>query len=195
MNGHTIVTVRGGKSCTNPSGIVFLFLRTFWILHCRLVVDLSRLNWSKCLNWFCNIIEFTSIILVAMFVLWKSIWALNIKLLNVWTSIVNVVFSLFSVFQIMSYGGFLRFTVETEGGTTLLPGGVLASYPLIQIQGNDKLVLEYFPVVETQGRNVKTNQVMTSLLFYIYLLHLEDSQKILTIVEWAKNSKHQQTRI
>lgn len=59
----------------------------------------------------------------------------------------------------MSYGGFLRFTVETEGGTTLLPGGVLASYPLIQIQGNDKLVLEYFPVVETQGRNVKTNQV------------------------------------
>lgn len=83
----------------------------------------------------------------------------------------------------MSYGGFLRFTVETEGGTTLLPGGVLASYPLIQIQGNDKLVLEYFPVVETQGRNVKTNQVMTSLLFYIYLLHSEDSQKILTIVE------------
>lgn len=47
MNSHTIVTVRGEKSCTNPSGIVFLFLRTFWILHCRFgpnIVDLSRLN-------------------------------------------------------------------------------------------------------------------------------------------------------
>lgn len=51
----------------------------------------------------------------------------------------------------MSYGGFLRFIVETEGGTTLLPGGVLSSYPVIQIQGNDKLVLEYFPVIQNEG--------------------------------------------
>ncbi|KAI5705223.1 hypothetical protein M8J75_013109 [Diaphorina citri] len=53
--------------------------------------------------------------------------------------------------KIMSYGGFLRFIVETEGGTTLLPGGVLSSYPVIQIQGNDKLVLEYFPVIQNEG--------------------------------------------
>uniref|UniRef100_A0A8D8X2U9 Laminin subunit alpha-1 n=1 Tax=Cacopsylla melanoneura TaxID=428564 RepID=A0A8D8X2U9_9HEMI len=53
--------------------------------------------------------------------------------------------------KIMSYGGFMRFVVETEGGTSVLPGAVLSSYPMVQIQGNDKLVLEYYPVIETEG--------------------------------------------
>uniref|UniRef100_T1HX12 Laminin subunit alpha-2 n=1 Tax=Rhodnius prolixus TaxID=13249 RepID=T1HX12_RHOPR len=47
--------------------------------------------------------------------------------------------------KILSYGGYLRFSVETEGETTLFPQGILATYPLIQIQGNDKIVLEHFP--------------------------------------------------
>lgn len=50
-------------------------------------------------------------------------------------------------FQVLSYGGYLRFAVETEGGNTLLPPGVLSSYPLIQIQGNGKIVLEHFPAL------------------------------------------------
>lgn len=41
----------------------------------------------------------------------------------------------------------MKFSVETEGGHTHLPPGVLATYPLIQIQGNNKLVLEYFPII------------------------------------------------
>lgn len=49
------------------------------------------------------------------------------------------------IVQVLSYGGYLRFTVETEGGTRLLPPAVLASYPLIQIQGNNRLILEHFP--------------------------------------------------
>nr|XP_018899369.1 PREDICTED: laminin subunit alpha-1 [Bemisia tabaci] len=49
--------------------------------------------------------------------------------------------------KVLSYGGYLRFAVETEGGNTLLPPGVLSSYPLIQIQGNGKIVLEHFPAL------------------------------------------------
>ncbi|XP_054282487.1 laminin subunit alpha-1 [Macrosteles quadrilineatus] len=47
--------------------------------------------------------------------------------------------------KILSYGGYLRFTVETEGGTTQLPAAVLSSYPLIQLQGN-RLILEHYPM-------------------------------------------------
>ncbi|CAA9998731.1 unnamed protein product, partial [Nesidiocoris tenuis] len=47
--------------------------------------------------------------------------------------------------KVLSYGGYLRFTVETNGGSTQFPESVLSSYPLIQIQGNDRIVLEHFP--------------------------------------------------
>ena len=47
--------------------------------------------------------------------------------------------------QVLSFGGFLRFTVETEGGSTLFPPEVVDSYPLIQLQGNNRIVLEHFP--------------------------------------------------
>ncbi|XP_065339678.1 laminin subunit alpha lam-3 [Cloeon dipterum] len=46
--------------------------------------------------------------------------------------------------KVLSYNGFLRFTVVSSGGQTLLPPNVLSSYPLVQIQGNNKIVLEYF---------------------------------------------------
>lgn len=49
--------------------------------------------------------------------------------------------------QVLSYGGYLRFKVETEGGHTLLPASVLGTYPLVQLQGNGRLILEHYPVI------------------------------------------------
>jgi len=49
--------------------------------------------------------------------------------------------------QVLSYGGYLRFKVETEGGRTLLPDSVLATYPLVQLQGNGRLILEHYPLI------------------------------------------------
>ncbi|XP_069690531.1 laminin subunit alpha-2 isoform X2 [Periplaneta americana] len=53
--------------------------------------------------------------------------------------------------RVLSYGGYLRFTVETEGGNTLLPAGVLAIYPLIQLQGNGRLILEHYPFLPSSS--------------------------------------------
>ncbi|XP_052132560.1 laminin subunit alpha-1, partial [Frankliniella occidentalis] len=47
--------------------------------------------------------------------------------------------------RVLSFGGFLRFSVEAEGGSTLFPPEVLDSYPLVQLQGNNRFVLEHFP--------------------------------------------------
>lgn len=44
-----------------------------------------------------------------------------------------------------SYNGLLRFTVTNHGGSTLFPDNILATYPLVQIQGNRKVILEYYP--------------------------------------------------
>ncbi|XP_066906769.1 laminin subunit alpha-1 [Halyomorpha halys] len=49
--------------------------------------------------------------------------------------------------KVLSYGGYLRFCVDTKGEHTLFPSTVLLTYPLIQIQGNDKLILEHFPLL------------------------------------------------
>ncbi|VVC37186.1 Hypothetical protein CINCED_3A012310 [Cinara cedri] len=51
----------------------------------------------------------------------------------------------FSGDKVLSYGGFIRFTIDAEGGNTLFPQFILTSYPLIQIQGNDHIILEHFP--------------------------------------------------
>lgn len=40
--------------------------------------------------------------------------------------------------------------METEGGHTILPPGVLATYPLIQLQGNSKVVLEHYPIIPSK---------------------------------------------
>lgn len=49
--------------------------------------------------------------------------------------------------RVLSYGGYLRFKVETEGGRTSLPDSVLATYPLVQLQGNGRLILEHYPLI------------------------------------------------
>ncbi|XP_050425592.1 laminin subunit alpha-1 isoform X2 [Adelges cooleyi] len=51
----------------------------------------------------------------------------------------------FSGDKVSSYGGYIRFTIDAEGGNTLFPQLILTSYPLIQIQGNEHIILEHFP--------------------------------------------------
>ncbi|KDR22194.1 Laminin subunit alpha-1, partial [Zootermopsis nevadensis] len=53
--------------------------------------------------------------------------------------------------RVLSYGGYLRFRVETEGGHTLLPVSILATYPLVQLQGNGQLVLEHYPLIPSSA--------------------------------------------
>ncbi|KAF3427281.1 LOW QUALITY PROTEIN: hypothetical protein E2986_11364, partial [Frieseomelitta varia] len=48
--------------------------------------------------------------------------------------------------KVVSYGGFLRFTTSTEGGIPLRSN---FQYPIVQLQGNNKIVLEYFLPVST----------------------------------------------
>nr|XP_034195684.1 laminin subunit alpha-1 isoform X1 [Osmia lignaria] len=43
--------------------------------------------------------------------------------------------------KVVSYGGFLRFTTSTEGG---IPLRSTYQYPVVQLQGNHRIVLEYY---------------------------------------------------
>lgn len=47
----------------------------------------------------------------------------------------------FTYFKVVSYGGFLRFKTSTEGGIPLRSN---LRYPIVQLQGNNKIVLEYY---------------------------------------------------
>ncbi|XP_043232783.1 laminin subunit alpha-1-like [Amphibalanus amphitrite] len=53
--------------------------------------------------------------------------------------------------KVRSYNGELRFRLRTEGGVRPFPAAVLASYPLVQLQGHSRLVLEYFPEDDRPG--------------------------------------------
>ncbi|XP_065577471.1 laminin subunit alpha lam-3-like isoform X2 [Artemia franciscana] len=53
--------------------------------------------------------------------------------------------------KILSYNGYLRFSTESDYGSLRFPSSILNTYPLVQIQGNRKLVLEYFPPLKTQS--------------------------------------------
>ncbi|XP_021959945.2 laminin subunit alpha-1 isoform X2 [Folsomia candida] len=46
--------------------------------------------------------------------------------------------------KVLSYNGFIRFKTDSIGGTTVFPSGVLASYPLVQIQRYPSLILEHY---------------------------------------------------
>lgn len=45
-----------------------------------------------------------------------------------------------------SYGGFLRYSLLTDGCSTQLDRGVLRKYPIAQIHSHNKLVIDYFEV-------------------------------------------------
>lgn len=50
----------------------------------------------------------------------------------------------FASSQVLSYNGHLSFRVRAEGGTPF-PDSVFETYPLVQLQGNFRLVLEFYP--------------------------------------------------
>ncbi|XP_037085132.1 laminin subunit alpha-2-like isoform X2 [Pollicipes pollicipes] len=47
--------------------------------------------------------------------------------------------------KVRSYNGHLRFRSRSTGGSRPFPASILSSYPLVQLQGNYRLVLEHFP--------------------------------------------------
>lgn len=69
--------------------------------------------------------------------------------------------------QVLSFGGFLRFTVETDGGSTLFPPEVVDSYPLIQLQGNNRIVLEHFPGKASKDGHYEVRYTLIIINFYL----------------------------
>ncbi len=54
--------------------------------------------------------------------------------------------------RVASYNGFLRFSLRSDGRVPLSPA-VAEEFPLVQLVGNDKVVLEYYPrQIEPRGR-------------------------------------------
>ncbi|XP_071547005.1 laminin subunit alpha-1-like isoform X2 [Panulirus ornatus] len=47
--------------------------------------------------------------------------------------------------KVRSYNGHLRFRIHSEGGSRNFPDQILQTYPLVSMQGNWQLVLEYYP--------------------------------------------------
>ncbi|XP_050712288.1 laminin subunit alpha-1-like isoform X2 [Eriocheir sinensis] len=47
--------------------------------------------------------------------------------------------------KVKSYNGYLRFRTQSRGGRRRFPEQILQTYPLISLQGNWQLVLEYYP--------------------------------------------------
>ncbi|XP_043229158.1 laminin subunit alpha-2-like isoform X2 [Amphibalanus amphitrite] len=47
--------------------------------------------------------------------------------------------------KVRSYNGHLRFRSRSFGGSRPFPASILSSYPLVQLQGNTRLVLEHYP--------------------------------------------------
>jgi len=48
--------------------------------------------------------------------------------------------------RITSYGGFLKFTVESFGSSEKIPHDTLRKYPLVQLHAQGLLILEYYEV-------------------------------------------------
>lgn len=57
------------------------------------------------------------------------------------TELFKMLDDIFTYFKVVSYGGFLRFKTLTENGIPLRSN---LRYPIVQLQGNNKIVLEYY---------------------------------------------------
>lgn len=57
--------------------------------------------------------------------------------------------------KVRSYNGYLRFRTESKGGRRVFPAQILQSYPLVSLQGNWQLVLEYYPDSVASDGNYK----------------------------------------
>lgn len=47
----------------------------------------------------------------------------------------------------LSYGGYLRFTTDTQNPRKQLPQDVLNRYPLVQLRGHGRIILEYYQLL------------------------------------------------
>nr|CAD7199120.1 unnamed protein product [Timema douglasi] len=77
--------------------------------------------------------------------------------------------------KILSYGGYLQFTLENEDGANPAPKHVLSSQPLIQIQGNSRIILEHYPILPNPLGRYKVRRLGSVLVEVIKM----DSVKIL----------------
>lgn len=64
----------------------------------------------------------------------------------------------------------MRFTIDAEGGNTLFPQFILTSYPLIQIQGNDHIILEHFPESVNVGTSHQVRYSKFIVLTYLIMI-------------------------
>ena len=69
-----------------------------------------------------------------------------------------------------SYNGQLRFTVTNQGGSTLFPDNILATYPLVQIQGNRKVILEYYPSSSQPNGRYHVRYCSREMIKYMFAL-------------------------
>ena len=48
--------------------------------------------------------------------------------------------------KINTYGGFLKYSIQTEGCETVLSNNILEQYPLVRIHAHNDLIIDYFGV-------------------------------------------------
>lgn len=71
--------------------------------------------------------------------------------------------------KVLSYNGYLRFHTHSIGGLPIFPPHVLRTYPIIQIQGNYKLLLEHYSSPSNDN-----NLIPYTRGFYEVRLHEDD---------------------
>ncbi|XP_048508975.1 laminin subunit alpha-1 [Athalia rosae] len=86
--------------------------------------------------------------------------------------------------KVVSYGGFIQFKIETESGEPL-PSNV--RYPVVLIQGNDKIVLEHYPHSPVENNHYKI-RLHESLWQLQYKPNIEVSRETLMIA--LQNLQH-----
>lgn len=74
----------------------------------------------------------------------------------------------FCFLQVRSYNGHLRFRVHSEGGSRNFPDQILQTYPLVSLQGNWQLVLEYYPPALSPDGRYEVKLVMFENLFLMF---------------------------
>lgn len=98
--------------------------------------------------------------------------------------------------KVLSYGGYLRFVTETHGGNKIL---ITNRYPLVQLKGNNKIILEYFeqPSVSKHRYEIRLHEnlwkwkdhVNTPVTRDVLMLALQNVQHILIRANNIKDFK------
>lgn len=67
--------------------------------------------------------------------------------------------------KVTSYGGFLKFRVNSSGDSQKIPDNLLKKYPLVQIHAHDLLILEYHEVLTTYRLFNEIRLLLVNILF------------------------------